>query len=282
MSFLLSSVLVVAVLAVVVMIGAPIVERLLMYHPVGYRIDPQKYGLKDAEERLLKTPDGATIVTWYVKAAAGQPTILYFHGNSGTLGERAERIAGFAKLGRGIMMMAYRGYSGSTGRPSEKANVADGKLAYDTLIGMGVPPEEIILYGESIGTGVAVQVAAERQVAGVILDAPYTSIVDVAEICYPYLPARLMMRDRYETLRYLDRVKAPILVVHGEQDAIIPVEMGRKVARSATSPTEIITFRRAGHSDHGKFGSFEATNEWIDRVPAKPVPAEHRHDRVAG
>lgn len=281
MSFLLSSVVVLAVLAAVVIIGAPIVERHLMYHPTGSRVDPAKYGLSGAEELLLNTPEGQTIIAWYAKAAPGQPTLLYFHGNSGTLADRADRIAAFTKIGRGILMMAYRGYSGSTGRPSEGANVADANFAYDTLVRMGVPAEDIILYGESIGTGIAVRVAAEHPVAGLILDAPYTSIVDVAEIRYPYLPARLMMRDRYETLRYLDRVQAPLLVVHGEQDTIIPVEMGRKVARSARSPAEIVTFRRAGHSDHAKFGSFEATNEWIDRVPVRPMAVEEE-DRAAG
>jgi fermentation-respiration switch protein FrsA (DUF1100 family) len=281
MTFLLSSVVVLAVLAAVVIIGAPIVERHLMYHPVGRRIDPAKYGLSNTRELLLDTPDGHTIVAWYAKAAPGQPTLLYFHGNSGTLADRADRIAAFTKLGRGILIMAYRGYSGSTGRPSESANVADAKLAYDTLIEMGVAAEDIILYGESIGTGIAVRVAAEKPMAGIILDAPYTSIVDVAEICYPYLPARLMMRDRYETMRYLDRVQAPLLVIHGEQDTIIPVEMGRKVARSAPGPAEIVTFRRAGHTDHAKYGSFEVTNDWIDRVALRPMVAG-QEDRAAG
>lgn len=281
MTFVLSSILVLAVLAAVITTGSVVVERHLMYHPTGSRVDPAKYGLHNTEELLLKTPDGHKIVTWYAKAAPGQPTLLYFHGNSGTLADRADRISAFTKLGRGVLMMAYRGYSGSTGRPSEAANVADAKLAYDTLIKMGVPAEDIILYGESIGTGIAVQVAAERPVAGIILDAPYTSIVDVAEICYPYLPARLMMRDRYETMRYLPRVEVPLLVVHGEQDAIIPVEMGRKVARSAPGPSEIVTFRRAGHSDHGKFGSFEVINEWIDRAVPRPISRE-AEDRAAG
>ena len=281
MSFVLSTIAIIAVLAVVVMVGAPIVERALMYHPVGNRVRPASAGLPNVEEVLINTPDGHTLVTWYAKAEPGQPTILYIHGNSGTLADRAERIGAFTKRGRGIMMMAYRGYSGSTGRPSELTNIADAKLAYETLIDQGVAADDIVIYGESIGTGIAVRVAAENSTAGLILDAPYTSIVDVAEICYPYLPARLMMRDRYETMRYIGDVHTPLLVIHGEQDAIIPVEMGRRVAQSASGPTEIVTFRRAGHTDHGKYGSYDVVNDWIDRIAVKPSISA-QEDRVAG
>lgn len=281
MSFVLSTVAIIAVLALVVMVGAPIVERALMYHPVGNRVRPVSAGLPNVEEVLINTPDGHTLVTWYAKAEPGQPTILYIHGNSGTLADRAERFGAFTKRGRGIMMMAYRGYSGSTGRPSEQANIADAKLAYDTLIDKGVAAEDIVIYGESIGTGIAIRVAAENFTAGLILDAPYTSIVDVAELCYPYLPARLMMRDRYETMRHISNIHTPLLVIHGEQDAIIPVEMGRKVAQSASGPTEIVTFRRAGHTDHGKYGSYDVINDWIDRMAVRPLVSA-QEDRVAG
>lgn len=272
-----------AVLGVIVMVGAPIVERILLYHPTGHRIDPAAVGLASAKELQLATADGETIVAWYVKAAPGQPTLLYFHGNSGTLADRAERFAAYTKRGRGVLMMAYRGYSGSTGRPSERANVADAKLAYETLVAMGVPSEKIVLYGESIGTCVAVRVAAEKPAAGLILDGPYTSILEVAQISYPYLPSGLLMRDRYETLRYLNDVRAPLLVIHGELDAIIPVEMGRKVAQLFPGPTEIVTFRRAGHSDHGKYGSYEVVNDWIDRTVLPQLETKPaQEDRAAG
>ena len=123
-------------------------------------------------------------------AAPGQPTLLYFHGNGGALEVRAERIAKYLDRGRGLFMMSYRGYSGSTGSPSEAANVADAKLAYEALIEDGVSPDDIILYGELLGTGVAIEVAAEKKVAGVILDSPFTSIVERAAQLYPWLPVR--------------------------------------------------------------------------------------------
>lgn len=259
------AVLILAAAVAVVVIGAPHVERSLMYAVNPAYSTPQKASAGAFEERLLETPDGERLVTWYSPPKPGEPTLLYVHGNAGTLADRAERISAYAERGRGLLIMAYRGYSGSSGAPSEKANVSDAVLAYDTLRGYGIEAEDIFAYGESIGTGIVVQLATRRPVAGLILDAPYTSIVDVAEIFYPYLPARLMMRDRYETLKHLAGVSSPMLVIHGERDRVIPVEMGRKVAESSRGPSEIVTFPEAGHSDHSQHGSFAAVNSWIDR-----------------
>ncbi len=274
-SFIVTVLIVLAVMTAVVIAGAPYVERALMYHPNGERVPPAKEGLEGVEDLTLETPDGERLVAWYSPARAGQPTLLYFHGNGGTLGARADRLAGYREMGRGFLIMSYRGYSGSTGSPSEARNVADAKLAYDTLRGFGVAADDIILYGESLGSGVAVQVAAEKPAAGIVLDAPYTSILDVAERCYPYLPSRMLMRDRYDTMKYLPRVTIPMLVIHGEQDEVIPVAMGREVAAKAPGPSEIATFAGAGHSDHYNYGSFEAVNAWIDRLrSSRPQAAQ--------
>lgn len=242
------------------------VQRRLMYFPDPARVAPASVGLTNVQERVLETQDGERVIAWYAPAQPGQPTILYFHGNGGSLEARSERVRKYVERGRGMFMMTYRGYGGSTGIPSERANVADAKLAYDTLVAEGVRGRDIIVYGESLGSGVAVQVAAEREVGGLVLDAPFTSTVDVAEIVYPYLPARWLMTDRYETLRHLRGVTAPLLVVHGEKDTVIPVAMGRRVHQAAQGPAEIVTFPMAGHSDHHLFGSYEAVNAWIDRL----------------
>ena len=173
-------------------------QRRLIYYPDTVHSLPSEAGLAGVEERVLKTPDGARVVAWYGKAKPGQPTILYFHGNAGSLANRAPRIERFMGEGWGVYMMTYRGYGGGTGKPTEAHNVADARLAYGALVHEGVEPSSIILYGESLGTGIAVRLAAERQVAGVVLDAPYTSLVDVAAGVYPFLPVRLALADRYE------------------------------------------------------------------------------------
>lgn len=256
-----------AVVALVVF-GAPHLEAALMYHPDRGHVSPRAAGLDGVIERILSTADGERVITWYARAAPGQPTILYFHGNGGSLLTRAERIRKYAARGRGMLMMTYRGFGGSTGRPSERANVADALAAYDLLAGDGIKGEDIIVYGESLGSGVAVQVAAKRKVAGLILDAPYTSTVDVAEIFYPLLPSRLLMRDRYETLRHIGNVTAPLLVVHGARDEVIPVAMGRAVYAAAPGAKDIAILPEAGHADHYLYGSYDIIDAWIDRLRA--------------
>lgn len=258
----------------VLVAGTYFLQRKLLYFPDPRRTAPDSVGLAAVAERTIETPDGARVVVWYGAAKPGQPTILYFHGNAGALAARSERIRKYLERGRGVFMMTYRGFGGSTGHPSEAANVADAKRAYDMLRAEGVAAEDIIVYGESLGSGVAVQVAAEKPVAGVVLDAPYTSIVDMAELVYPYLPSRWLMTDRYETLNYLKGVTAPVLIVHGEADDIIPVDMGRRVARelgeAGRAPVKLVTLPGAGHSDHALFGSFEAINDWIDTLRREP------------
>jgi len=254
-----------------VAVAAFIAQRKLMYFPDRTRVPPSNYGLLGVVERVLDAPDGARLVGWYGRAAPGCPTVLYFHGNAGNLASRSERVRKYTARGFGIFMPSYRGYSGSTGSPTERANVADAKLAYDALRKDGIAPEDIILYGESLGSGVAVQVAGERPVGGVVLDAPYTSIVDVAAGAYPFLPVRPFLFDRYETVRHLREVKAPLLIVHGEDDEVIPVEMGRAVYAAANGPKEIVTFPGAGHSDHHLHGSTEEIFRWIEELGRRRV-----------
>jgi len=249
-----------------------VAQRHFIYFPDPTHSTPGAAGLPMVVERIIATPDGEKVIAWYGKAAPGQPTLLYFHGNGGALELRNERIAKYLGLGRGVFIMSYRGYSGSTGSPTEAANIADAKLAYDALVTEGVDPDDIILYGESLGTSIAVEVAAEKKIAGVILDSPFTSIVERAGQLYPWLPVRLLLQDRYDTLRRIHDVHAPILIIHGEADDVVPVEMGRRVFAAANPPKEIETLAGAGHADHGKFGSFEIINRWIDRLRAAPLP----------
>lgn len=248
--------------------GGYMLQRRLMYFPDTVRTEPASLGLVDVEERVIDTPDGAKVIAWYAKARPGQPTILYFHGNAGSLAVRYDRVRKFQAAGRGMLMMTYRGYGGSTGKPSEAANVADAGLAYDLLLRQGVRPEDIILFGESLGSGVAVQLAAARPVAGIILDSPYTSMVATASLHYPWLPVRWLLLDRYETMRYIGRIRAPLLVLHGERDSVVPVSMGRAVFAAAPEPKEIVTFPEAEHIQHYLFGSFDIVQRWIDRIRA--------------
>jgi uncharacterized protein len=258
-----------AALYAVVALSAFLFQRRLTYFPDPERTAPASFNLPRVEERIIETPDGERLVSWFAPASPGRPTILYFHGNAGNLANRSERVRKFLARGWGVLFMSYRGYSGSSGSPSERANVADAKRAYELLRREGVAPEDIIVYGESLGSGIAVQVAADKEVAGLVLDAPYTSIVDVAAESYPYLPVRPFIFDRYETMRFLPRVTAPLLVMHGEEDRVIPVAMGKAVYAAANAPKEIVTFPHAGHSDHHLYGSYDELFRWVEALRAK-------------
>jgi hypothetical protein len=245
-------------------------QRKFMYFPDRARTLPTEVGLAGVEERVLKTPDGERVIAWHGKARPGRPTLLYFHGNGGSLSIRAPRIARFMNEGWGVYMMTYRGYGGSSGSPSEAANVADARLAYHALVSEGVAPESIVAYGESLGSGIAVRVAAELPVAGVILDAPYTSIVDVAAQAYPFLPVRYFLTDRYETTRYIADIRAPLLILHGARDGVVPVAMGRELARLAPEPKRLVVFPNGHHSDLYIDGNdaIDAVRAWIGNLDA--------------
>jgi uncharacterized protein len=248
-----------------VLLAAYFGQRRLMYFPDPERVAPADAGLIGVVERIIETPDGKRLVAWYGRAKPGEPTLLYFHGNAGGLAVRANRIQRFMDEGWGVFMLAYRGYSGSTGSPTEAANVADAGVAYDALVRAGVAPASIILYGESLGTGVAARLATERPAAGLILDAPYTSIVDVAAQAYPFLPVRYLLQDRYETVTHIGKVHMPLLILHGERDRVIPVAMGRELFRLANEPKRLAIFPNAAHSDIyiDTNPALDAVRQWI-------------------
>ncbi|MGE3914244.1 MAG: alpha/beta hydrolase, partial [Hyphomicrobiaceae bacterium] len=139
-----------------VVLAAWLGQRHLMYVPDASRVPPASIGLAGVEEQIIEAPDGTRLVTWRAKAEAGRPTILYLHGNAGNLAGRADRFRRYQARGFGMLMLSWRGYSGSTGRPTEARNVADAILAYDTLRSSGVPAREIVVFGESLGSGVAI------------------------------------------------------------------------------------------------------------------------------
>ncbi len=244
-------------------------QRHLVYAPDPRNVPPASAGLDGVDERWIEAPDGVRVVAWHGAARPGRATLLYFHGNGGNLALRAERIRRFMAQGWGVYMMSYRGYSGSGGVPSEADNVADAKRAWLDLLRTGTRARDVVIYGESLGTGVAARVALEAPAAGLILDAPFTSIVDIGETRYPMLPVRWLLANRYETIDVIGQVRLPLLVVHGEADRIVPVEMGRKVfaaAVLAATPRRLVTLPGAGHANHMRFGSFEAIAAFMEDV----------------
>jgi uncharacterized protein len=240
-----------------------LVQNKLLYHIDPVRTPPAAAGLAGVGEFEIAAADGVRLIAWHAPARPGQPTLLYFHGQGGTLNARSRRFQRFMGEGWGVYMMTWRGYGGSTGSPSEANNVADAGIAYDALRKAGVEPRDIVLYGESLGSGIAVQLATQREAAGVILDAPYTSTVDVAADRYPFFPVRLAMRDTYQSSRFIKDVRIPVLILHGEKDAIIPVQYGKRLYEAANQPKQLKLFLNGGHTDLYYHGALETVRGFL-------------------
>ena len=222
-------------------------QRSMLYFPDSQRVTPEEAGLAGVTQDTIVTPDGERLVIWWSPPQAGKPVLLYFHGNGGNIAVRAPRVKLFQSAGYGALMVDYRGYGGSTGSPSERAIIADAKLVYDWLRDKGVEAGKIVLFGESLGTGVAVQVAAVRAVAGLILDSPYTSLADVAQRRLPYLPVRLLMWDAYDSLARIKDIHVPLLVIHGDQDRTVPFDLGQRLFEAAVEPKQMLVLPGRGH-----------------------------------
>jgi uncharacterized protein len=238
-------------------------NRLLMYLPDPTRVAPAAAGLVGVKEIEIAVADGVTLIAWYAPAKDDKPTMLYFHGNAANAANRAPRIEMIRDSAFGVFYLNNRGYGGSGGRPTEEDNVTDAIAAYDHLIGFGVPAARIVAYGESLGSGQAVRLAAARSVAAVVLEAPLTSTIDVARGTYFWLPLGLLIADKYDNERNIRFVTAPVLVLHGEQDTVIPVEMGLRIYRAANEPKRIELFPRGTHDDLFDHGAWEKTRAFV-------------------
>lgn len=247
-------------------------QRRLIYRPDTERVQPSAAGLAGVREVILPATDGTRLVTWFAPAGTKDLTVLYFPGNGAGLNDRSVRISMLQAAGFGVMMLAYRGYAGSTGSPSETANVADAKLCYAWLREHDIAAERIVLFGESLGTGVAVQVAAERTVAGVVLDSPFTSLVDVAATHFPYLPMRWLLRDRYDSMALIGRLRAPLLIVHGEQDSIVPFVLGQRLFAAAPEPKQHHAFARTGHLVPFDGPGWPVVRRFLEGLATGPAP----------
>ena len=223
-------------------------QRDAMYFPQALDTTPAKAGFEGAESFTLNTSDNQHLVAWHKRAKPGKPTILYFYGNGGVLARMSPRFNALTDGGNGLMAVDYRGYGGSTGQPTEEGLLLDGEAAYIHLLAEGVPPDRIVVYGESLGSGVAVALAARHRPASLILEAPFSSAVDVAAGRYWMFPVRALMRDQFRSDLRIKDVLAPILILHGENDDVVPVKFGRRLFNLAPFPKEFMGIPGSGHA----------------------------------
>ena len=223
-------------------------QRQLIYHPMRSNLLPYQYGLEGFDEYFTKTSDNESIQLWYHPAQPGFPTIIYFHGNAGTLGDRTMIFSNLSKRGFGVLGVSYRGYGKSSGSPSEAGLYNDARAAIAFAL-QHAPINKIVLYGESLGTGVAVQMATEYPIAALILQAPYTSVAARAAEIYYYAPVNWLIKDSYNSLSKIAKVKAPFLLFHGENDLVIPIKHAKTLFAAAPEPKESVFFPGLGHNN---------------------------------
>ena len=237
-------------------------QRKLMYFPESARTAPAAAGLSAAEEITLDTSDGERVIAWHVPPRANNAVVIYFHGNGGALRYRLDRFRAIIADGTGLLALSYRGYGGSSGAPTEAGLLADGDAAY-AFIAARYPPERIVLWGESLGTAVAIPLATKRKVAALVLEAPFTSAADIGASVYWFMPVRLLMKDQFRSDERIGKVTAPVLVIHGTDDHIVPISYGERLFALANEPKRLVRFPGGGHVDLDNFGAQAVTRPFI-------------------
>jgi uncharacterized protein len=227
-----------------------VVQRSLQYFPERRRTAPSAVGLPQAEEVVLDTADGEHVIIWHVAPRDGQPIFLYFHGNGGSLRWRDERFRALVADGSGLVALSYRGYGGSSGRPSETGLIEDARAAYSFAIAR-YRAERIVVWGESLGAALAIALAAEKPVGRLVLEAPFTSAADVGAHHFWFVPVRPFLKDQFRSDLRVSEVTAPVLVVHGDDDAIVPIALGERLYGLVRAPKRFVRIAGAGHNDLG-------------------------------
>jgi fermentation-respiration switch protein FrsA (DUF1100 family) len=216
------------------------------------------------EKVLIKTPDGETIFGLHHPSEGGEATIIVFHGNASSAVRQKRRGARLIKDGFGVLLAGYRGYPGSTGKPSEKGLFIDAIAAYDFIQAKREQP--VALYGHSLGTGVATYLATQRDVFAMVLEAPFNSVAAVAADRYPWIPVLALIKHDFQSDEHIQKITAPILIMHGDSDDTVPLEYGKKLYAKAPEGTEFVIIKGLGHSGFWRFGSEDRAIEFFNNA----------------
>ncbi|MDE2030428.1 MAG: alpha/beta hydrolase [Alphaproteobacteria bacterium] len=227
-----------------------VMQRSLMYFPDAVRFVPSEWALPEMKPLPVVTKDGLHLMSWYrPPQALDKLTVVFFQGNAGHLGYRNYKFRPWLDAGYGVLLVGYRGFC-NPGSPSEQGLYMDARAAINAIRAKGVPENGMVFYGESMGTGVAVQMATEYPHAvGLILESPYTSIPDVGADRYPLVPVRWLLLDRFDSIAKIKKVHMPLLLLHGEMDQVIPIKFGKKLFAAANEPKQSYYVPDAGHNN---------------------------------
>jgi hypothetical protein len=235
-------------------------QRRMLYRPAPDAADPAEAGVP----WMTAIHQDGRLLGWYAAAPdENAPVLVFFHGNQGTVGRVANKMAPWRDWRLGLLAATYRGYAGNSGDPSEAGLYEDARAALAWLAAQGVSAERLILYGESLGTGIAAQMAIEQSVRAVVLEAPYVNIPELAAHHYPWTPARLLVQDRFDTLSKIGQIGAPVLILHGSADRTIPVGHARRLLAAASPLARLVEIPDAGHVDLFERGADVALRDFI-------------------
>tara|TARA_B100001057_G_C22731805_1_gene904102 strand:+ start:230 stop:1036 length:807 start_codon:yes stop_codon:yes gene_type:complete len=226
-SIVLNSFLILLIIYISVVVFLFFYQRKLLYHPSENNYLDETQLNHKIEKKYIQSND--KLVSWYFKKNSKFKTILFFHGNAGKLDNRVYKLNELSKLDLNYLIVAYRGFSGNTGKPTESGLYEDANFAKIWLNKNGVKDKDIIVYGESLGTAVAVDLGSRFKFSGIILESPFTSMLELAQKYYPIFPVKLILKDKYESRKKVNDIKSPVLVMHGKKDKIVPFYMGEQM-----------------------------------------------------
>jgi hypothetical protein len=259
-------------LLLVLVLGALVIlEKRLIYLPMrDHDVTPQALGLP-GEELALAAEDGVRLHGWFLPVADSRLTFLVSHGNAGNVSHRLDRALLIrSRLGADVLLYDYRGYGRSEGSPDEAGTYRDARAAYRYLTETrGLAASRIVLFGESLGSAVALELAVEHPCCALVLESPFTSIPDMAQEVFPFLPLRPFLRTRYDSLSRVARLSVPLLVLHGDRDTTVPFAMGQRLFQAAPGPKRFHVIKGAGHNDTYLVGGdayWRALAEFLDGV----------------
>ncbi len=260
-----------------IMIFPKFIEKGLIFHP-GKSNDtatPDIYGIQ-YDDVIFQTEDGLNLNGWFIPGKKPSPdsdlhTLLWFHGNAGNINRRLDNIKMiYDRVPVNVFIIDYRQYGKSEGKVSEKGTYLDARAALAYLHSRKeINQEKIIFFGRSLGSAVAVELALKEKCRALILETPFTSIKEMGEKLYPFLPVSLLLRTKYDSLAKIENIKVPILIMHGDKDELVPIEHGRKLYEAANEPKEFYTIPGAGHNDTHIVGGeeyFDVIKNFVNKL----------------
>jgi fermentation-respiration switch protein FrsA (DUF1100 family) len=250
-------------------------QRRIVFRPDPTLADLAAAGLSEQmREVAIKTGDGLTLASWWAPPVRpDRRTIVYLHGNAGHRGGRGDRIRDYLAAGYGVLLVGYRGYGGNPGEPTETGLYDDARANLAFLAAQNLRPEHIVLFGESLGTAIAIQMATEAPILALVLEAPLASVLHSARARYPLFAFDFLVRDKFNSLTKIGKVKVPLLLVHGEKDRTTAVRFGRMIYDAANEPKRAHFIAEAGHNDLMEHGLAGAVTTFLDELPLGDQPA---------